>query len=208
MKKLLTLTLALLLLVTAPLALASCGVRLPGDSHYRLAEEGEESDYVAILVKGYGAIVVELYPDEAPITVANFKKLVKADFYEGTTFHRVIEDFMIQGGASAKGESASMITGEFEANNYRNDLLHERGVISMARYQDPYYNSASSQFFIVQTDDPERTEHLDGKYAAFGRVVEGMDVVDAIAVVETDGSDAPLRKVTVERICFAIPKKQ
>ncbi len=133
---------------------------------------------VTIAVKDYGNINVELYDELAPITVANFVKLVKEGFYDGLTFHRIIEGFMIQGGDPNKngtGGSEDTIKGEFAANGVDNDLKHTRGVISMARSQD--YNSASSQFFIVQED----SQHLDGSYAAFGKVIKGMDIVDKIA---------------------------
>ncbi len=133
---------------------------------------------VTIAVKDYGNIDVELYDKLAPITVSNFVKLVKEGFYDGLTFHRIIEGFMIQGGDPNKngtGGSKETIKGEFAANGVENDLKHTRGVISMARSQD--YNSASSQFFIVQED----SQHLDGSYAAFGKVIKGMDIVDKIA---------------------------
>lgn len=126
-------------------------------------------------------IKLELYPEVAPITVANFEKLVKEGFYDGLTFHRIIKGFMIQGGdpeGTGMGGSKENIKGEFRANGVKNDLKHERGVISMARSSDP--NSASSQFFIMHQDAP----HLDGQYAAFGKVVEGIEVVDELASVE------------------------
>jgi len=145
-------------------------------------------------------IKLELYPDAAPITVANFEKLVKQGFYDGLIFHRVIKDFMIQGGdpeGTGMGGSDEKIKGEFLANGVNNPIRHERGVISMARSQMP--NSASSQFFIVHKTSP----HLDGQYAAFGKVVEGMEVVDEIAECRTNFSDRPLedqvmKKVTIE----------
>ena len=133
-------------------------------------------------------IKIELYPDKAPLTVANFEKLVKAGFYNGLIFHRVIAGFMIQGGdplGNGMGGSEENIKGEFAANGVQNDLKHTRGVISMARSANP--NSASSQFFIMHADAP----HLDGQYAAFGKVVEGIEVVDEIASVSTDWSDRP-----------------
>lgn len=142
-------------------------------------------------------IKLELYPDKAPITVANFLKLVGQGFYDGLIFHRVIEGFMIQGGdpeGTGAGGSGERIKGEFLLNGVPNDLKHERGVISMARSRQP--DSASSQFFIVHKDSP----HLDGSYAAFGRVVEGMDAVDVIAQVETDYSDRPLKEVRMKRV--------
>ena len=134
-------------------------------------------------------IKIELYPDVAPITVANFEKLVKEGFYDGLIFHRVISGFMIQGGdptGTGMGGAKEKIKGEFLANGVRNDLKHTRGVISMARSAMP--NSASSQFFIMHKDAP----HLDGAYAAFGKIIEGMDVVNRIAEEDTDYSDRPL----------------
>ena len=161
---------------------------------------------VIIDVKDYGKITVELYPDIAPITVENFKKLVSEGFYDGLIFHRVIENFMIQGGCpegtglggntDANGNRIN-IKGEFAINGVKNDLDHTRGVISMARSQ--LVNSASSQFFICHQDAP----HLDGKYAAFGKVTDGMDVVDAIAAVETNSNDKPLEDVVITSITFA-----
>ena len=129
-------------------------------------------------VKDYGTITVELYPDVAPITVENFVSLAKKGFYDGLTFHRIIKGFMIQGGdplGNGTGGSDKTIKGEFSGNGVNNPLKHTRGVISMARSSDP--NSASSQFFIMHEDAP----HLDGQYAAFGKVTEGMEVVDKIA---------------------------
>lgn len=152
---------------------------------------------VAITVKDYGVITVKLYPDIAPVTVENFKKLVLAHYYDGLIFHRVIKDFMIQGGA---GKSVPAIKGEFAANGVENGLKHERGVLSMARAES--YNSASSQFFICQKAQP----HLDGNYAAFGKVTDGMDVVDRIASLPTDAYDAPLADVVIEKIRFVKEK--
>lgn len=142
-------------------------------------------------------IKLELYPDVAPITVANFEKLVNDGFYNGLTFHRVISGFMIQGGCplgNGTGNSGTHIKGEFLANGVVNELKHTRGVLSMARAMDK--NSASSQFFIMHEDAP----HLDGQYAAFGKVVEGMDAVDEIAACETDYSDKPLNPVVMKSV--------
>ena len=155
---------------------------------------------VVIEVKDMGKIKVELDREHAPITVENFEKLVKEGFYDGTIFHRVIYGFMIQGGdptGTGMGGPGYTIKGEFAANGIDNPILHKRGVISMARSMDP--DSAGSQFFIMHEDAP----HLDGNYAAFGKVVEGMDVVDEIAECETDYSDKPttpqvMKKVTIE----------
>ena len=142
-------------------------------------------------------IKAELYPDIAPITVENFTKLVKENFYDGLIFHRVIKGFMIQGGgldASGTQKQTASIKGEFKANGVENNLEHERGVLSMAR--TPVMDSASSQFFIMHEDSP----HLDGQYAAFGMVTEGMDVVDKIASVQTDASDRPLEDIVIKTI--------
>ncbi len=145
-------------------------------------------------------IKIELYPDIAPISCENFEKLVKSGFYDGLTFHRVIPGFMIQGGCpkgNGTGGPGWNIKGEFSSNGIKNDLKHTRGVLSMARSMMP--NSAGSQFFIMHEDAP----HLDGQYAAFGKVVEGIEVVDEIAKVATNYSDMPLepqimKKVTIE----------
>lgn len=145
-------------------------------------------------------MTVELYPKEAPITVANFLKLVNDGFYNGLIFHRVISGFMIQGGdplGTGYGGSENSIKGEFRANGVNNTIRHTRGVISMARSQSP--NSASSQFFIMHKDAP----YLDGQYAAFGKVVEGIDVVDEIASVETDYNDMPLMPQKIKTITVA-----
>ena len=145
-------------------------------------------------------MTVELYPKEAPITVANFLKLVNDGFYNELIFHRVISGFMIQGGdplGTGYGGSENSIKGEFRANGVNNTIRHTRGVISMARSQSP--NSASSQFFIMHKDAP----YLDGQYAAFGKVVEGIDVVDEIASVETDYNDMPLKPQKIKSITVA-----
>ena len=144
---------------------------------------------VKIEMENGGIILIELYEDKAPITVSNFKNLVSKGFYDGLIFHRVIAGFMIQGGdptGTGMGGSGTPIKGEFASNGFINDISHERSVISMARSQRP--NSASSQFFIMHADG----KFLDGEYAAFGRVVNGMEVVDEIAGVKTDYSDRPI----------------
>ena len=147
-----------------------------------------------------GDIIVKLDPESAPITVANFQKLVGQGFYDGLTFHRVIEDFMIQGGdpkGDGTGGSNEEIKGEFSENGVNNPIKHERGVISMARGSHSM-DSASSQFFIVH----KTTSSLDGKYAAFGHVVFGMDSVDGIAGVKTDSNDKPLKTAKIESAVF------
>ena len=142
-------------------------------------------------------IKIELDHKAAPITAANFEALVKEGFYDGLTFHRVIRGFMIQGGdplGTGTGGSKKTIKGEFASNGVNNPIEHKRGVISMARSMMP--DSASSQFFIMHEDAP----HLDGNYAAFGHVVEGMDAVDEIACVRTDMLDKPLTPVIMKRV--------
>ena len=139
----------------------------------------------------------ELYPEVAPITVENFVSLIKEDFFKGIIFHRVIKGFMIQGGdptGTGMGGSEKTIKGEFLQNGVVNNLKHERGVLSMARTMDP--NSASSQFFIMHEDAP----HLDGAYAAFGRITKGIEVVDEIANVKTDFRDKPLEPQVIKTI--------
>ena len=156
----------------------------------------EEIKMVVIEMEGGKEIEIELYPEAAPKTVANFESLVKAGFYDGLTFHRVIPGFMIQGGdplGNGMGGSEQKIVGEFRANGFANPIKHERGVISMARAYDP--NSASSQFFIMHANAP----HLDGQYAAFGKVVSGMDAVDEIASIPTDYSDRPKIAVRIAK---------
>lgn len=153
--------------------------------------------YVEISIKEYGKLRLELYPDIAPVTVKNFIGLADAGFYNGLIFHRVIEDFMIQGGdpdGNGTGGSDETIYGEFSSNGVANSLKHTRGVISMARSQEN--NSASSQFFICHKD----ASHLDGSYAAFGRVTAGMAVVDAVAQATTNSSDKPLKDVVIEYV--------
>lgn len=144
-------------------------------------------------------IKLELYPDKAPITCENFIKLVKDGFYDGLIFHRVIDGFMIQGGCpdgTGMGGPGHEIKGEFAANGIENDIKHNRGVISMARSM--MKDSAGSQFFIMHQDAP----HLDGQYAAFGKVIEGMDVVDEIATVEVDYNDRPVAQQKMAKVTY------
>jgi peptidyl-prolyl cis-trans isomerase B (cyclophilin B) len=150
-----------------------------------------------IEIEKFGTIEVELYKDVAPLTTENFVKLANKGFYNGLTFHRIIKGFMIQGGCpkgNGTGGPGYSIKGEFLANGVNNPLKHTRGVISMARAMDP--NSAGSQFFIMHQDAP----HLDGQYAAFGKVIKGIEVVDAVASVPTNYYDAPLNKVVIKSI--------
>lgn len=150
-----------------------------------------KTERIQITMENGDVIKAELYPEVAPKTVENFLKLVDEKFYDGIIFHRVIKGFMIQGGdptGTGMGGSKETIPGEFAANGFKNDLAHTRGVLSMARTNMP--NSASSQFFIMHQDAP----HLDGQYAAFGKVVEGMEVVDKIASTKTNWQDKPLQE--------------
>lgn len=162
-------------------------------------ETNEITNYVK-LETSKGIILVELYPNVAPITVENFQNLVNEKFYDGLIFHRVIKDFMIQGGdpeGTGLGGSTKTIKGEFKNNGVNNDLSHTRGVISMAR-NSMSMDSASSQFFIVQKD----STYLDGDYAAFGKVIAGMDVVDKIASVNVDSNDKPTSMQKIKSIRF------
>ena len=161
--KLISATLLLLMLLTP---LTACKKNRP--------------EYVSMTIEGYGEIIIKLDYENAPVTAKNFADLVEKGFYDGLTFHRVIEDFMIQGGdplGTGQGGSSKKIKGEFALNGHKNNLHHRRGVVSMARSDD--YDSASSQFFICNSNSEDVTG-LDGYYAAFGIVIEGMDVVDSI----------------------------
>ena len=152
---------------------------------------------VIIEMENGGVIEIELSPEAAPKTVENFTTLVKSGFYDGLTFHRIIPGFMIQGGdplGNGMGGAEKNIIGEFRANGHNNPIKHERGVISMARAFDP--NSASSQFFIMHANAP----HLDGQYAAFGKVVSGMETVDEIASIPTDYNDKPKIAVRMKKV--------
>ena len=152
---------------------------------------------VIIEMENGAKIELELYPEAAPETCKNFETLVKEGFYDGLTFHRVIKGFMIQGGdplGNGMGGAEKNIKGEFAANGHNNPIKHERGVISMARAFNP--NSASSQFFIMHENAP----HLDGQYAAFGKVISGMDAVDEIANIPTDYNDRPKIAVRMRKV--------
>ncbi len=234
---------SLVLALCTLLCLAACGDGIPaptGKANYDTAKSGEGtnirladvqaeidsmqasdfepsdqcSDYVLVKIKNYGEIVILLRDDIAPITVENFKKLVRDGFYTGTVFHRVMEHFMIQGGGftvfgdELRQKPAETIKGEFYDNDVPNNLKHLRGVISMARVNGQN-DSASSQFFIChETNDS--TKLLNSQYATFGYVLAGMDVVDAIATCEVDNpsssSPRPVEDVVVESITFVQPK--
>jgi peptidyl-prolyl cis-trans isomerase B (cyclophilin B) len=174
------------------------------------AQEIEDNPIATITMENNDTIKVELYPNIAPNTVNNFISLAESGFYDGLIFHRVIPGFMIQGGdpeGRGTGGPGYGIKGEFESNGVENELNHERGVLSMARSQDP--DSAGSQFFIMVAE----ATHLDGEYAAFGKVTEGMDAVDKIVKVETDNQDKPvedqkIKQITVETFGVDYPEPE
>ncbi|WP_034332264.1 peptidylprolyl isomerase [Bacillus sp. J37] len=191
--------------------LAGCGANEGEGTSKKPLQNIEENPLATITMENGDVIKVELYPNVAPNTVSNFITLANSGFYDGLIFHRVIPGFMIQGGdpeGTGMGGPDYSIKGEFSSNGFENNVKHERGVISMARAQDP--NSAGSQFFIMVAD----SSNLDGDYAAFGKVTEGMEAVDKIVEVETDEQDKPLeeqkiKEITVETfgIEYAEPEK-
>ena len=208
MKKIIALLLALLVMT---FAFVSCQKEAPKHEDLDLSaasaadfeETTKRTDYVLIKVKDYGDILVRLFPEVAPQTVDNFKELVADEFYDGLIFHRVIPGFMIQGGGfnpDMTQKQTAAIKGEFTSNGFENNLLHVRGVISMARTS--VKDSASSQFFIMHAD----ATHLDGEYAAFGIAVDGLDVVDAIAGVKTNYNDQPMEDIVITSIRFVTEK--
>ncbi len=169
---------------------------------YSYEETDEVTSYVKIVTGKDEVILLELYPEVAPLTVQNFQKLVQEKFYDGLTFHRVIEGFMIQTGdplGNGTGGSDTTIKGEFSKNGVQNDLKHEKGVVSMARSSD--MDSASSQFFIC-SDTNESVSSLDGSYAAFGKTIAGLDVVERISKVQTDSNDKPLKTEKMKSVRF------
>ena len=171
---------------------------------YTFTETEEQTDRIKIEMENGDIILVVLSNSDTPITIKNFKKLVSQKFYDGIIFHRVIEDFMIQGGdptGTGMGGSDEEIKGEFTQNGVTNSLSHTRGVISMARSSN--MDSASSQFFICHKD----STYLDGSYAAFGKVFAGMDAVDRIATVDTDDNDKPLNEQKIKSIRFITVEK-
>ncbi|WP_409368563.1 peptidylprolyl isomerase [Lysinibacillus sp. 38-6] len=197
-------------LMALVVVLTGCGTSkedTTAEENVDYATNVKENPIVTITMNNDKKIVIELEPKVAPNTVANFVSLVEKGFYDGLIFHRVIPGFMIQGGDPAGNGSGGpdySIKGEFTNNDFENNLKHERGVISMARTNDP--NSAGSQFFIMV----EETSQLDGDYAAFGKVIEGMETVDEIVAVERDATDKPLedqvmKKVEVDTKGFAYP---
>ncbi len=209
MKKFLKGFIAIVIVCMTVFLFAGCskGARTEGpiEDNFSIEEDYDGDNPVAkIEVSGYGNIYIELYPDIAPNTVNNFISLANSGFYDGIIFHRVIEGFMIQTGdpeGTGMGGPDYTIAGEFSDNGFKNELSHERGVVSMARKGIDYdgikaYDSAGSQFFIVHRD----SKSLDRQYAAFGKVISGMDVVDAIAASETDGNDKPVEDIVMEKV--------
>ena len=169
---------------------------------YSYEETDEVTSYVKIVTGKDEVILLELYPEVAPLTVQNFQKLVQEKFYDGLTFHRVIEGFMIQTGdplGNGTGGSDTTIKGEFSKNGDQNYLKHEKVVVSMARSAD--MDSASSQFFIC-SDTNESVSSLDGSYAAFGKTIAGLDVVERISKVQTDSNDKPLKTEKMKSVRF------
>ena len=194
MKKIIALLLSLLLVFS----FAGCTEKADEPSDEPVTEIQTSNPVATITVKDYGTIKVELYYDVAPNTVLNFISLANSGFYDGLIFHRVIENFMIQGGdpeGTGMGGPDYSIKGEFTINGFENNLSHKRGVISMAR-AGYSYDSAGSQFFICHAD----STYLDGQYASFGMVIDGMNVVDEIAAVDTNSSDKPLKPVVIESV--------
>ncbi len=154
-----------------------------------------KTNLVQLIINNEDVVLIELYEDKAPITVENFKVLVNNGYYDGLEFHRIIKDFMVQGG---NGANADSIVGEFSQNGYTNEIKHLEGTISMARTNE--VNSASSQFFICLNDTG--CAHLDGAYAAFGKVIAGMDSIKKLGIVKTDSNDKPLEKQIITSINF------
>lgn len=201
MKRLISLILSVCAVMTMAFCLYGCSDNTDNAENAEgdTVSSGETGETIMVQIEmdNGGIIKLELYPDIAPITVENFVNLVKDGFYDGLIFHRVINNFMIQGGdptGTGMGGSDTTIKGEFSSNGVKNSLSHTRGTISMARSSRK--DSASSQFFICHAD----ATYLDGDYAAFGRVVEGMDVVDEIAGVKTDLNDKPLTDVVMKSV--------
>ena len=181
-------------LLAGAMALIGCS---QGEINEEVRVPPKDLPVATIVIKDYGTIEAELYPHIAPNTVNNFIFLANSEFYNNLTFHRVIKNFMIQGGdpnGDGTGGPGYNIKGEFTNNKFKNDLKHTEGVLSMARSQSK--NSAGSQFFIMTADSP----HLDGQYASFGKVISGMDIVHMIENVETSSNDKPVKDIVIESI--------
>ncbi|MDU4859414.1 MAG: peptidylprolyl isomerase [Terrisporobacter othiniensis] len=176
------------------MALVGCS---QGEMNDEVRTPPKELPIATIVIKNYGTIEAELYPHIAPNTVNNFISLANSGFYDGLTFHRIIKDFMIQGGdpnGNGSGGPGYSIKGEFTKNKFKNDLKHTEGVLSMARSQNK--NSGGSQFFIMTKDSP----HLDGQYAAFGKIIKGIDIVHEIENTKTGNNDKPEKDIVIESI--------
>jgi peptidyl-prolyl cis-trans isomerase B (cyclophilin B) len=209
-------SLFLIIMVLFTIIVAGCGTTSEKDPAEGSTEKSaypkdiKENPIVTMTMENNKEITIELYPDVAPNTVANFVSLIEDKFYDGLIFHRVIPEFMIQGGdpsGNGTGGPDYAIKGEFSSNGFDNTLKHDRGVLSMARSQSP--DSAGSQFFIMVANSP----HLDGEYAGFGKVTDGMDVVDDIVSVDTNDADKPLKdqkikEVTVDTKGYDYPKPE
>lgn len=191
-------SLLIMMIVCMSILLGGCASSSSNGSTNREVQALQEHPIVTMSIKDYGTVTLELYPEKAPNTVNNFVTLANSGFYDGLTFHRIIEGFMIQGGdpeGIGTGGPGYSIPGEFASNGYtENDLKHTKGVISMARSQSP--DSAGSQFFIMSADSP----HLDDQYAAFGEVTSGIEIIEAIEKVATNSMDKPLENVVIESI--------
>lgn len=188
---------SLVLCVSMLFAFVACGSKTEDPTADSSQSSNITHPKVKVTVKDFGEFTLELYPEYAPATVENFVKLARAGFYTGSKFHRVVAGFMAQGGQSANGETAETIKGEFKSNGFeKNTLSHERGVISMARATDK--DSASSQFFICY--DSAKCKALDGDYAAFGKVIDGMDVVDKFTSVDMTYNSIGEKAVPVQDI--------
>ncbi|NLL15850.1 MAG: peptidylprolyl isomerase [Clostridiales bacterium] len=211
-KKLLFISMLIVLLT-----LCACSDKNDNKGESQLSNSDNKNPIVTIEMEDGGIIKAELYPEIAPNTVNNFISLINKGYYDGVIFHRVIPGFMIQGGdpqGTGRGGPGYKIKGEFTNNGFTNNLKHTRGVLSMARQGNPYnpksaYDTAGSQFFIMVADAP----HLDKDYASFGKVIEGMDVVDRIVSVNRNASDKPLKdqrmkKVTVETFGVSYPEPE
>lgn len=176
------------------MALVGCS---QGEMNDEVRTPPKELPIATIVIKNYGTIEAELYPHIAPNTVNNFISLANSGFYDGLTFHRIIKDFMIQGGdpnGNGSGGPGYSIKGEFTKNKFKNDLKHTEGVLSMARSQNK--NSGGSQFFIMTKDSP----HLDEQYAAFGKIIKGIDIVHEIENTKTGNNDKPEKDIVIESI--------
>nr|WP_228109439.1 peptidylprolyl isomerase [Terrisporobacter petrolearius] len=176
------------------MALVGCS---QGEMNDEVRTPPKELPIATIVIKNYGTIEAELYPHIAPNTVNNFISLANSSFYDGLTFHRIIKDFMIQGGdpnGNGSGGPGYSIKGEFTKNKFKNDLKHTEGVLSMARSQNK--NSGGSQFFIMTKD----SHHLDGQYAAFGKIIKGIDIVHNIENTKTGNNDKPEKDIVIESI--------